>query len=72
MCTKSTACSGRARCLSFRYRGSRSKNRPDDTWNGVSFSDEEACAMAERNGFEPRHRHGADTQYFWLWYFKKP
>jgi len=28
--------------------------------------------MAERNGFEPRHRHGADTQYFWLWYFKKP
>ena len=27
--------------------------------------------MAERNGFEPRHRHGAGTQNFWLWYFKK-
>ena len=45
---------------------------PDDTWTGVPFSDEEACAMAERNGFEPRHRHGGGTQNFWLWYFKQP
>jgi len=45
---------------------------PDDTWTGVPFSEEEACAMAERNGFEPRHRHGAGTQNFWLWYFKRP
>jgi cyclopropane fatty-acyl-phospholipid synthase-like methyltransferase len=43
----------------------------DDTWLGVSFSDEEACAMAERCGFEPRHRHGAGEQYFWLWFFKR-
>lgn len=46
--------------------------RPDDTWTGVPFSDEEACAMAERNHFEPRHRHGAGGQNFWLWYFKRP
>ncbi|HBY61650.1 MAG TPA: hypothetical protein DEH78_17650 [Solibacterales bacterium] len=44
---------------------------PDDTWLGVPFSDDEAVAMAEGNGFEPRHRHGAGSQYFWLWYFKR-
>jgi ubiquinone/menaquinone biosynthesis C-methylase UbiE len=44
---------------------------PEDTWLGVPFSDAEACAMAERAGFEPRHRHGAGEQYFWLWFFKR-
>lgn len=43
----------------------------DDTWLGVPFSDEQAVAMAERCGFEPRYRHGQGDQYFWLWYFKK-
>jgi ubiquinone/menaquinone biosynthesis C-methylase UbiE len=42
----------------------------DDTWLGVPFSDEDAIAMAEECGFEPRYRHGAGSQYFWLWYFK--
>lgn len=45
---------------------------PEDTWLGVPVSDEEAVAMAERCGFEARYRHGAGTQYFWLWYFKRP
>ncbi len=44
---------------------------PDDTWVGVPFTDEQAVAMAESCGFEPRYRHGAGNQYFWLWYFKK-
>jgi ubiquinone/menaquinone biosynthesis C-methylase UbiE len=44
--------------------------KPDDTWHGVSFSDEQACAMAQRCNFEPRYRHGAGSQYFWLWFFK--
>lgn len=44
----------------------------DDTWLGVPFSDEQAVEMAERCGFEPRYRHGAGQQYFWLWYFKRP
>jgi ubiquinone/menaquinone biosynthesis C-methylase UbiE len=44
---------------------------PDDTWLGAAFSDEEAVAMAQRCGFEPRYRHGAGGQYFWLWFFKK-
>ena len=44
---------------------------PDDTWLGVPFSDGDAVAMAEKCGFEPRYRHGAGEQYFWLWFFKR-
>lgn len=44
---------------------------PEDTWLGVPISDEDAVAMAENCGFEPRYRHGAGGQYFWLWFFKK-
>jgi SAM-dependent methyltransferase len=44
---------------------------PDDTWLGVPFSDAEAVQMAEKCGFEPRYRHGAGGQYFWLWFFKR-
>jgi ubiquinone/menaquinone biosynthesis C-methylase UbiE len=43
---------------------------PEDTWLGVPFSDKDAVKMAESCGFEPRYRHGAGTQYFWLWFFK--
>jgi SAM-dependent methyltransferase len=45
--------------------------RPDDTWVGVPFSDRQAVEMAFRCGFEPRYRHGAGQQYFWLWFFKR-
>jgi SAM-dependent methyltransferase len=44
---------------------------PDETWVGAPISDADAVAMAERCGFEPRHRHGAGIQYFILWFFKK-
>ncbi|MBS1833804.1 MAG: methyltransferase domain-containing protein [Acidobacteria bacterium] len=44
---------------------------PGDTWIGVPFTDQQAVEMAERCGFDPRYRHGAGDQYFWLWYFKK-
>jgi ubiquinone/menaquinone biosynthesis C-methylase UbiE len=44
---------------------------PDDTWLGVAFSDPQAVEMAVRCGFEPRYRHGAGEQYFWLWFFKR-
>jgi cyclopropane fatty-acyl-phospholipid synthase-like methyltransferase len=44
---------------------------PDDTWLGVPFSDAEAVKMAEECGFEPRYRHGAGEQYFWLWFFRR-
>jgi len=43
----------------------------EDTWLGVPFSDADAVAMAEACDFEPRHRHGAGSQYFWLWYFRR-
>ena len=45
---------------------------PDDTWRGIPFTEEQIVATAERCGFEPRHRYGAGTQYFWQWFFKKP
>lgn len=47
------------------------ETRPDDTWLGVPFSEREAVEMAHRCGFEPRYRHGAGGQYFWLWFFKR-
>jgi cyclopropane fatty-acyl-phospholipid synthase-like methyltransferase len=56
----------------FQVQGDTSiKTTDDDTWLGVPFSDDDAVAMAERCGFEPRYRHGAGQQYFWLWFFKK-
>ena len=56
----------------FQVQGDTSILTPEtDTWLGVSFSDAEAVAMAERCGFEPRYRHGAGEQYFWLWFFKR-
>ena len=56
----------------FQVQGDASiETKPDDTWLGVPFSDAQAVQMAERNGFEPRYRHGAGEQYFWLWYFKR-
>ncbi|MFN7922541.1 MAG: class I SAM-dependent methyltransferase [Bryobacteraceae bacterium] len=56
----------------FQVQGDSTLIAPEgDTWLGVPFSDAQACAMAERCGFEPRYRHGAGEQYFWLWFFKK-
>ncbi len=45
--------------------------QPDDTWLGVSFSEQDADEMAVRCGFEPRYRYGAGEQYFTLWFFKR-
>jgi len=47
------------------------ETKPDDTWLGVSFDERQASDMAFRCGFEPRYRHGAGEQYFWLWFFKR-
>jgi SAM-dependent methyltransferase len=55
----------------FQVQGVPSIEAKLDSWLGVSFSDEEAVQLAERCGFEPRHRHGQGHQYFWLWFFKK-
>jgi SAM-dependent methyltransferase len=51
--------------------GSEMDMHASDTWLGVPFSETEAIAMAEECGFEPRHLIGAQTQYFWLWYFRQ-
>jgi len=53
----------------YGYTGIR--GGPDDTWLGVPITEEEAVEMALRTGFEPRYMHGAGTQYFWLWFFRR-
>jgi SAM-dependent methyltransferase len=56
----------------FQVQGDpRTGSSPEDTWLGVPFTDHDATAMAYRCGFDPRYRHGAGNQYFWLWFFKK-
>ena len=46
-------------------------SQADDTWVGVPFSDADVVEMAERCGFEPRHRVGAGSERLWLWFFKR-
>ena len=60
------------RLFKFQVQGIAGRSGPFDTWHGVSFSEQEAHNMAERNGFEARYSFGANSQYFWLWYFKNP
>ncbi|MDZ4802790.1 MAG: methyltransferase domain-containing protein [Bryobacteraceae bacterium] len=56
----------------FQVQGDASiETTPDDTWLGVPFSDADAVEMASQCGFEPRYRHGAGEQYFWLWFFRQ-
>jgi SAM-dependent methyltransferase len=50
--------------------GAELDTSPEDTWIGVTFSEQEARDMALRCGFEMRHSYGAGTQYYWLWFFK--
>lgn len=56
----------------FQVQGCPSiESTPEDTWLGVPITEQLSVEMALRCGFEPRYRHGAGEQYFWLWYFKK-
>jgi len=61
----------RGRLFKFQVQGGETlDNPPDDTWLGVTFSEQEARDMALRCDFEMRYSFGVGTQYFWLWYFK--
>lgn len=61
----------RGRLFKFQIQGGAAfDNPPDDTWLGVTFSEQEARDMALRCDFEMRYSFGAGTQYFWLWYFR--
>ena len=44
--------------------------RPDNTWVGVPFTQQQAGFMAEHCGFELRYQTGVGEQYYWLWYFR--
>jgi SAM-dependent methyltransferase len=54
----------------FQVQGALATEDEPDTWLGVHFTDADAVEMANACGFEPRHRIGAESQYFWLWFFK--
>jgi ubiquinone/menaquinone biosynthesis C-methylase UbiE len=57
----------------FQVQGVPSEDSsPDDTWHGVSFTQEQATEMAQGCGFEHRYSFGAGHQYFTLWFFKPP
>lgn len=43
----------------------------DDTWLGSPFSEAEMLDIAQRCGFEARHRVGVGEERFWLWFFKR-
>jgi SAM-dependent methyltransferase len=43
----------------------------NESWIGVSYTEEDARQLAQRSGFELRYQYGAGTQYYWLWFFKK-
>ena len=59
------------RLFKFQLQGAQELDiPPDDTWLGVTFSEQDARDMALRSGFEMRYNFGAGSQYFWLWYFK--
>jgi len=60
----------RGRLFKFQVQGGETPDSPpDDTWLGVTFSEQQARDMALRCDFEMRYNFGAGTQYFWLWYF---
>jgi SAM-dependent methyltransferase len=56
----------------FQVQGSpRVEEGLENSWVGVSFSEQDAREMAGRCGFEMRYHYGAGDQYYWLWYFKR-
>ena len=60
-----------AALFKFQVQGAQALDiPPDDTWLGVTFSEQEAREMAVKCGFEMRYSYGTGTQYFWLWYFR--
>jgi SAM-dependent methyltransferase len=60
----------RGRLFKFQVQGAPGMDSdPNDTWHGVTFSEQDVRDMALRCDFEMRYSYGAGTQYFWLWYF---
>jgi SAM-dependent methyltransferase len=56
----------------FQVRGNTAdKSKANETWVGIPISDRQAVCCANECGFEARHRVGAGTLEFWLWFFKR-
>jgi SAM-dependent methyltransferase len=59
------------RLFKFQVQGVPRDEDTADTWLGVGFTEEEMRGVAARTRFEMRYSHDAETQYFWLWFFKQ-
>jgi hypothetical protein len=56
----------------FQVSGAQwNRNASPDTWEGVSFTEEEARQLCADCGFLFEMSRDPGTQYFWLW-FRKP
>jgi SAM-dependent methyltransferase len=55
----------------FQVQGSPLVDETEGSWVGVSYTEADARALADRTGFEMRYQFGAGDQYYWLWFFKK-
>jgi len=56
----------------FQVQGSPvGESNLDDSWIGLSLTEQDARVLAQQTGFDLRHQHGAGSQYYWLWFFKK-
>jgi SAM-dependent methyltransferase len=55
----------------FQVNGGEVSSDAANSWVGVSFNEREAREMADRCGFELRYQDGRDSQYYWLWCFKR-
>lgn len=59
------------RLFKFQVQGGEDLDHlPDDTWLGVSFSEQQMRDLALRCDFEMRYSYGQNTQYYWLWFFR--
>jgi ubiquinone/menaquinone biosynthesis C-methylase UbiE len=46
-------------------------DEPRDTWQGISFSENDTHHLCQETGFMFEWSYGVGTQYYWLW-FRKP
>ena len=46
------------------------REKPPDTWYGVTFTEEDAARLCRETGFHLERTSGAGLQYYWLWFRK--
>ncbi|MBZ5633995.1 MAG: class I SAM-dependent methyltransferase [Acidobacteriia bacterium] len=47
------------------------RDRPPDTWHGISFSEDDSRRLCQETGFIFERSDGVGSNFYWLW-FRKP